>query len=72
MCLVERSFDLDAGDILAPRTLTLSLTLTLAIALALALTDLDAGDVFAPGDDDVLAPVLDVHVAVRIPGGEIP
>ena len=33
--------------------------------------DLDAGDVLAAGDDDVLAAVLDLHVAVRVHHGQV-
>jgi len=35
------------------------------------LLDLDAGDVLAAGDDDVLAPVAQLDVPVRVPHGQV-
>src|SRR5262249_7992336 len=36
------------------------------------LLDFDAGDVLATGDDDVLAAVAELDVAVRMPYGQVP
>ncbi len=36
------------------------------------LLDLDRRDVLAAGDDDVLGPILDLHVAVRFPDRQVP
>ena len=34
--------------------------------------DLDGGDVLSPGDDDVLGPVADLEISVRVQDAEVP